>query len=151
MLTGVKNRNAMNQRIDAIIEGNEKLPAKTAVVFVDLNGLKQTNDNGGHASGDRLLKQAAAILRETFNDNDIYRAGGDEFMVIAEDISGAELEEKLGRLRLYQSGTEAVSFALGYCYSEGETDIRLAMSTADKLMYEDKKQYYERFPERRRK
>ncbi|MBR4510629.1 MAG: sensor domain-containing diguanylate cyclase [Ruminococcus sp.] len=151
MLTGVKNRNAMNQRIDAIIEGNEKLPAKTAVVFVDLNGLKQTNDNGGHASGDRLLKQAAAILRETFTDNDIYRAGGDEFMVIAEDISGAELEEKLGRLRLYQSGTEAVSFALGYCYSEGETDIRLAMSTADKLMYEDKKQYYERFPERRRK
>ena len=57
------------------------LPDNTAVLFADLNGLKQTNDNGGYANGDRLLKKAANILKEVFPDGDIYRAGGDEFMV----------------------------------------------------------------------
>jgi diguanylate cyclase (GGDEF)-like protein len=151
ILTGVKNRNAMNQRIDDIINGTEKLPESTAVVFVDLNGLKQINDKGGHATGDRLLKQAADILKGTFKNGDIYRAGGDEFMVITDAISEKALEEKLEKLKLYQTDSEEVSFALGYCYSENEIDIRQAMSIADKRMYEDKQLFYEKFPERKRK
>ncbi|SHM30319.1 sensor domain-containing diguanylate cyclase [Ruminococcus flavefaciens] len=151
ILTGVKNRNAMNQRIDDIIDGKDNLPEKTAVIFVDLNGLKQINDNGGHATGDRLLKLSADILKNTFADSDIYRAGGDEFMVLAANISEKELEERLESLRLYRTGSEEVSFALGYCYSEGEIDIRQAMSVADKRMYADKQFFYEKYPERRRK
>lgn len=151
ILTGVKNRNAMNQRIDDIINGTEKLPESTAVVFVDLNGLKQINDKGGHATGDRLLKQAADILKGTFKNGDIYRAGGDEFMVITDAISEKALEEKLEKLKLYQTDSEEVSFALGYCYSENVIDIRQAMSIADKRMYEDKQLFYEKFPERKRK
>ena len=151
MLTGVKNRNAMNQKVDAIIEGAEEVPENAAVLFVDLNGLKQTNDSGGHASGDDLLKQSAAILKNTFAGSDIYRAGGDEFMVLVTGITEEELEEKIEQLRTYRSASEGVSFALGYCYSKGRIDIRQSMSIADKLMYEDKKRYYERFPEKKRK
>ena len=150
ILTGVKNRNAMNQKIDDIIEGKEQIPEKAAVIFVDLNGLKQINDNGGHATGDKLLKQAADILKNTFEGSDIYRAGGDEFMVLATDISEKDLEKKLEKLKLYQSDSETVSFSLGYCYSEGKINIRQAMSIADKRMYKNKQLFYERFPERRR-
>ncbi len=42
-------------------------------------------------------------------------------------------------------------FALGCCYSDGDVDIRQAMSIADKRMYKNKKLYYEQFPERKRK
>lgn len=151
ILTGVMNRNAMNQKVDSVIAGTDKLPPQTAVIFVDLNGLKQINDNGGHANGDRLLKQAADVLKETFGGSDIYRAGGDEFMVLATEISEKALEEKIKQLRLYQTQPGSVSFSLGYCYSEGEIDIRQAMSTADKLMYKDKQLFYEKYPERKRK
>ena len=45
---------------------------------------------------------------------------------------------------------EDVSFALGCCYSNGDIDIRQAMSIADKRMYKNKKLYYEKFPDRKR-
>ena len=151
MLTGVKNRNAMNHRVDGILKGKDMLPKKTAVIFADLNGLKQINDNGGHSRGDMLLKNSADILKETFPDGDIYRAGGDEFMVIVSGISENELEERMKKLKEYQTNTSEVSFALGCHYSDGDTDISRAMSIADKKMYHDKQMYYERFPERRRK
>lgn len=151
MLTGVKNRNAMNQRVDSIIAGAEKLPDRTAVLFADLNGLKQVNDNGGHANGDTLLQMAAGILKQEFPDSEIYRAGGDEFMVLAPDISEETLKERLEHLRRYQTDSADVSFALGCYYSDGDTDIRQAMSIADKRMYDDKQLYYTRFPKRRRK
>ena len=151
MLTGVQNRNAMNKKVDSIISGEEVISENTAVLFVDLNGLKQTNDNDGHANGDKLLKKAAAILKESFPESDIYRAGGDEFMVLAYDISKETLDDTLEKLKVYQSDYQEVSFALGYCYFDSTLDIRKAMSIADKRMYDDKQQYYERFPERKRK
>jgi diguanylate cyclase (GGDEF)-like protein len=57
MLTGVMNRNAMNNRITGIIEETENLAEPYGVVFADLNGLKRVNDEQGHAAGDLLLKK----------------------------------------------------------------------------------------------
>ena len=151
MLTGVKNRNAMNQKVDTIVKSEEKLPANSAVLFADLNGLKQTNDNSGHANGDILLQKAAEVLMDFFPESDIFRAGGDEFMVLATDITEDELNDKLKKLESYQLDAEDVSFALGCCYSDGDVDIRQAMGIADKRMYKNKKLYYEQFPERKRK
>ncbi|MBR5420626.1 MAG: GGDEF domain-containing protein [Lachnospiraceae bacterium] len=147
MLTGVRNRNAMNQRIDDIVRNTEKLPGRTAVLFADLNGLKRTNDNSGHASGDRLLQKSAEILKKAFPDSDIYRAGGDEFMVLATDISEDELEKRLKILDESRSDPEEACFALGYCYVDEDTDIRRAMSIADQRMYEDKQNYYKKTEE----
>ena len=151
MLTGVSNRNAMNQRVDNIIKGNEKLPDETAVIFIDLNGLKQVNDNGGHADGDVLLQKAANILKDVFPDGDIYRAGGDEFMVLIKDITEKVLEERLEKLNVYRTDSADVSFAVGYYCSDGSVDIRNAMTIADKRMYDDKQRYYEDHPYRSRR
>ncbi len=151
LLTGIYNRNAMNTRVDSYIAGTLPLPQRYAVIFADLNGLKAVNDIDGHVAGDNLLKGAAQKLREVFPDCDIYRAGGDEFMLIAEDVPESSLNERVERLRKDSEDEKNISFAVGIFYEGSGGDIRTAMRTADERMYADKQEYYARFPERRRK
>ena len=151
LLTGVKNRNAMNNRVNALVDGKENYPENLRIVFADLNGLKQVNDTSGHIAGDLLIKNAAFILQETFIGNDVYRAGGDEFAVFVVGMSDDEFENKIAKLKSYSESPEGVSFAVGYCNDEGRHDVRYAMSTADEKMYADKEEYYKRYPERRHK
>ena len=147
MLTGCKNRNAMNNAVDDIIIGKAKLKEPSAVIFADLNGLKRVNDEKGHSAGDRLIRTAAAVLGQVFYDYDVYRAGGDEFMVITTGLCEAALKSRLEQLKSKSAIDSDVHFAVGYCYvSEGD-DIRTAMRIADEMMYADKKDYYDQHPE----
>ena len=150
MLTGVRNRNAMNSRIDLLVRGDGK-PERFGVIFADLNGLKQKNDREGHGAGDQLLKDAAALLSDVFHDAEIYRAGGDEFLIFAPDVPEHEIEARVERLRKEAGASEHISFALGMYYDSGEGDIRKAMRIADERMYKDKERYYKLLRERRRK
>lgn len=151
MLTGVLNRNAMNNRVLRLVSGRERAPQSIGIVFADLNGLKPVNDKEGHNAGDCLLKEAALILKLSFEGCEIYRAGGDEFVIVALDKPKNELEKLVEKLRQDSSNPENVSFALGFYYDDKGGDIRAAMREADALMYEDKKRFYDRFPESRRK
>ena len=99
MLTGLHNRNRMNARIAALEEGREDAGKPVGVVFADLNGLKTVNDTEGHDAGDDLLRDAARALREIFADEEIFRAGGDEFNMILPGADEALLAEKAAALR----------------------------------------------------
>ena len=149
-LTQVGSRNSMNDRIDALLMGRETLPEKMGVVFSDLNGLKIVNDTEGHSAGDRLLIRAASLLKLAFGEHEIYRAGGDEFVVICPNITNEDLERKSAQLRALADATDDVSFAIGTVWVEGEYDINRATQTADARMYEDKQEYYRRHPEKGR-
>ncbi|WP_173475310.1 GGDEF domain-containing protein [Fibrobacter succinogenes] len=152
LLTGVKNRNAMNNRVLKIVSGRERVPDAYGIVFADLNGLKTVNDGAGHNAGDQLLKNAAKALMDIFTDCEIYRAGGDEFVVIAMDKPKEDIETKIEALRQRAYDPEhPVSFAVGFYYDENHGDIRAAMREADTRMYEDKKQFYAKFPENRKR
>ena len=151
MLTGLKNRSAMNKRLDEFIKKPETKPRKFAVVYSDLNGLKRTNDKKGHEEGDESLRKAAKLFRSVFYDSEIYRAGGDEFLIIAANITKKELEQRIKKLKAAIEDNPDFSFALGTYYADSKTDIRNAISIADMQMYNDKQQFYERFPDRRRK
>ena len=142
-LTGVKNRNVMNNRIDQIVAGRK--PTPKAVIFADLNGLKYTNDEQGHLSGDKVLRSAAEILQYVFPKEDVYRAGGDEFMVLASDITEDELNTRIAKIRTMAKLSENVYFSIGVCC--GEPDVRRAMHIADERMYVDKKSFYIEHPE----
>lgn len=142
-LTGVKNRNVMNNRIDQIVAGRK--PTPKAVIFADLNGLKYTNDEQGHLSGDKVLRSAAEILQYVFPKEDVYRAGGDEFMVLASDITEDELNTRIAKIRTMAKLSENVYFSIGVCC--GEPDVRRAMHIADERMYVDKKSFYVEHPE----
>ena len=142
-LTGVKNRNVMNNRIDQIVAGRK--PSPDAVIFADLNGLKRMNDDQGHISGDKVLRSAAEILQYVFPDEDVYRAGGDEFMVLVSNITEDELNTRVAKIRTMAKLSENVRFSIGTCY--GEPDVRRAMHIADEQMYADKNSFYAEHPE----
>ena len=146
MLTGVKNRNAMNNMISNIIEGKATMKCPYSVVFTDLNGLKRVNDQNGHTEGDNLLKTTAHMFSGIFYDAEVYRAGGDEFMILASEMDEDVLEARLKRVA-EQAEKENIHVSIGtYVVREGE-DIRTAMRVADERMYADKNAYYEAHPE----
>lgn len=149
ILTGVLNRNEMNERIDRVVSGEDHI-RNLGIVFADINGLKRVNDDQGHFSGDQLLKKAAEILRTVFKRCDIYRAGGDEFMVIVSDTNEAELESLCAELKSNDLGFGKSGFAAGSCYVYDSQEIRKAMHLADERMYQDKAKFYEDHPELKR-
>ena len=138
-LTGTMNRNMMNHRIDQIVAGNQPMPK--AVLFVDLNGLKRLNDERGHVAGDNTLHSVAVILQEVFPDGEVYRAGGDEFMVLVPEIAKDDLLERVDLVHARSENLDVVSFSIGVRY--GDTDILRAMHLADEQMYANKRAYYE--------
>lgn len=142
-LTSVRNRNEMNNRVDRIVVGNEPVPQ--GVLFADLNGLKRVNDEQGHAAGDKMLRAAASILQSVFHDGVVYRAGGDEFMILVNEISEDDVQDRVARVHFLSGKTENVRFSIGVCY--GKKDIRKAMRLADERMYAFKNGYYEAHPE----
>ena len=142
-LTGVRNRNEMNNHVDRIVAGNEPVPQ--AVLFADLNGLKRVNDDQGHGAGDKMLRAAASILQSVFQDGVVYRAGGDEFMILVNEISEDDVQDRVARVHFLSGKTENIRFSIGVCY--GKKDIRKAMRLADERMYAFKNGYYEAHPE----
>jgi diguanylate cyclase (GGDEF)-like protein len=151
MLTGVLNRNEMNNYVDKLSEEHVKEPRSVGVAFADLNGLKIINDQGGHGAGDILLKDAAKAMEAVFPADCIYRAGGDEFTVIMLDITEAELNKRVMKLRKISQNYPNVSFAIGSSIEDDSRNVRQALKVADVRMYEDKKIFYQEHPEYRRR
>ena len=142
LLTGVKNRNSMNYRVDMFVSGEQKIAAPCGVIFADLNGLKQMNDKKGHAAGDELIKSAAACIKSIFTEDEIYRAGGDEFVIICPACSKEEFEEKVAKLKSKSCYGSQVSLAVGSDWNEDGDDLRHSMHLADEAMYRDKESFY---------
>ncbi len=151
LLTGLRNRNSMNYRVDLFVSGEKPVEAPFGVAFADLNGLKQANDSGGHAAGDQLLKKAAKVLSNVFEKQEIYRAGGDEFVVIAPACQQDEFDKKISELRKISGYGSEVCFAIGSHWDKEGKDLRMAMHLADENMYKDKEQFYKEHPDTVRK
>ena len=147
MLTGVMNRNEMNNYVSVLC--NVDMNTSVVVIFADLNGLKTINDNNGHNAGDQLLKDAARILSEVFDKQYIFRAGGDEFSIILKGLSEKEMNDKIKKLRELSEKSDNVCFAIGGAYEENNKNVRLALRKADENMYEDKKKFYNCHPEKK--
>lgn len=148
LLTGVYNRNAMNNRISEDLNGSNPIPRPFGICFIDVNGLKATNDLKGHEAGDNLLKDVAIILNGLKTpDTDIYRVGGDEFMAINYNINRTEFDKFCRSLLDNSELPGRAHFAVGSCHSDDVDDIIKAMQKADADMYVVKAEYYSRHPE----
>ncbi|MCR5328386.1 MAG: sensor domain-containing diguanylate cyclase [Saccharofermentans sp.] len=149
LLTGVYNRNAMNNRISDDLSSQNPITKPFGIFFVDVNGLKTTNDTQGHTAGDDLLKDVAATLKELGDDGlEVYRVGGDEFMVIATETDKEEFA-KLNEILVSNCERPGrAHFAVGSSHSDDvDGSIIKAMQNADATMYEVKEEYYSRHPE----
>ncbi|MBQ4464915.1 MAG: sensor domain-containing diguanylate cyclase [Oscillospiraceae bacterium] len=150
MLTGVFSRNEMNNRVDLLAASMDTSVHSLAAIFADLNGLKRTNDTEGHFAGDLMLKNAAITLQRIFYGCEIYRAGGDEFFVLAVNMPESEIASRVQQLRSYSSTAGNVSLAVGWSMAEDSSKIREILRSADEKMYADKEAFYARFPELKR-
>lgn len=150
-LTQVLNRNAFNTRIGALGTGTDRKPDRLGIVYADLNGLKSVNDNDGHEAGDRLISGAASLLKIAFGEYEVYRIGGDEFIVLCPEITEDKLESSVKQLHALAEATPKVSFAVGYVFRQNDYDISASLQEADADMYKNKEEYYKLNPDRNRR
>ena len=102
----------------------------------------------GHEAGDKLLVRAASLMKIAFEGSEIFRAGGDEFVVISPNCTEENLALRVSQLRGLTDNTSDVSFAIGTEFCTESYDIRVAMNVADGRMYQDKAEYYRTHPEK---
>jgi diguanylate cyclase (GGDEF)-like protein len=85
-LTGLGNRHALEERLDAEWQICRRRSSPLAVLIADLDHFKQVNDRHGHFAGDEVLRRAARVLRDSVRGGDfVARYGGEEFVVVAPD------------------------------------------------------------------
>jgi diguanylate cyclase (GGDEF)-like protein/PAS domain S-box-containing protein len=118
------------------------------VMSVDLDNLKETNDQLGHAAGDELIRQTAAILRKTFRQNDLVaRIGGDEFAILvmqSDEDTATMLMQRLREMAAqYNAAAPRVplKFSAGYAIAYHTDELPAAMAQADQRMYTEKGQH----------
>lgn len=110
-LTGLPTRRAFMETIRREFERSVRHQRSFALVMVDADGLKPTNDNHGHAAGDRLISLIADVLRTTLRGSDACaRYGGDEFVALLPDTDGGAALEAAERIR---TGVANTSFDFG--------------------------------------
>jgi diguanylate cyclase (GGDEF)-like protein len=146
-LTGIPNRVSCEKKLSEIETTNYDF----CLLSLDLNGLKEVNDNSGHPAGDRLLKSFADCLGSVFDPfGSCFRVGGDEFLVIFTQIEKATLDTLLEDLDkklkdLDETDPEAnhsVSYGYAFRSEADEKDTHTVYMMADKRMYEYKRKYY---------
>ena len=142
VLTGVLNRNAMSKRVTELENDPGDSPFGLGAIFVDVNGLKKANDTKGHNAGDEMLRNVASKLRSVFPGKEIYRAGGDEFLIIIPDMNRADFYAAFDKLNSVSKIDGEPTFALGAHYEDSDKDISKIMQTADQNMYHNKAEYY---------
>lgn len=132
-LTDVGNRRAF----DDFIKSNDR---HLGIIFIDLNGLKKINDTKGHRYGDLLIQNCSRSITKFFRKSDCYRIGGDEFIIVLEDITETLLITKLNLLK-DECIKNDVSISIGVEWNGG-SDIEKLVHKAEKRMREDKDNYY---------
>lgn len=155
-LTGLYNRRGYEVDCEAIEKDNTL--SEYAIIMMDLNGLKAANDNIGHEAGDELIISAGKCMNNAFAGmGKVYRVGGDEYVAL---LTGSRdsLEAAVNTLDYLCASYKgkliseiSISKGLVICSEHPEKSFEEIKSLADKLMYEDKDEYYRRTGKNRRR
>jgi len=138
-LTGVSNR--VTYKKDLLIFDEEK-PQEFSCVYIDVNELHLRNNKYGHAAGDEMLLYIANTLKEVFYGHKIYRMGGDEFLVFAENTSQDDIKKGIDMLKR-QLEPRDYHVAVGMSYRTRNLNTEEMVREAEIRMYEAKAQYYQ--------
>lgn len=146
-LTGLANRYALFEHIGAEQSRLERYGGSCTIIMADMANFKQLNDTYGHMVGDHCLKAAAGYLKKALRESDfVARYGGDEFVIIMQSMSEAELETFLERLReglgeLKVNGMDlGLEADIGVAVWPGDSrKIVKVLKAADDRMYENKR------------
>ena len=136
-LTGVLNREAY------YIETRRDYKDITAIISLDMNGLKLLNDTRGHAAGDEaLVTLALCFVKAIRARQSVYRMGGDEFVIVCRKTSKEDVNDLVERIKDYVSQTK-YTCSIGFSYHEiGTIKLEDLLRESDEKMYSDKADFY---------
>ena len=147
-LTGARNRRQFEREVSDQVARARRYGERAALLFVDVDGLKQINDVYGHKAGDRALKEVAGAMRHRLRQTDVLaRIGGDEFAVL---LPYADVEQaraistdlrrvtRTSGVTLDDGTTLSLSTSVGYALIDGDTNSDEILAEADRAMYRDK-------------
>ena len=143
--TGLMNRVAYEK---CLRKSDQRVIAPAACIYIDANGLHEINNERGHEAGDQLLRAVAERLREQFPRDDLYRVGGDEFVVFPAPAAEAEYE---ARMRAVSESLAAQGYSISYgiAVCEAANGLRELVREADEKMLGSKRAYYAEHDRRR--
>jgi diguanylate cyclase (GGDEF)-like protein len=150
-LTGLHNRAALGQHLQAALDRLHREPSILAVLFIDLDGFGEVNEKHGHVAGDRVLLIAAQQLRFAIRPTDLVaRVGGDEFVAVCESLTSAEealgvarrLAESLDQpIGVSPTAEHQLSATIGVAFAAGPKEkVEDLLARADTAMYAAKQQ-----------
>ncbi len=141
-LTDLLNRQSMKDKINECLLDNPN--QSNALLFIDLDFFKNINDTYGHLFGDEILISAAQKLKESFPNELVGRIGGDEFIVLVEDVTDIEkvkqqAENIVSLLKIHSdNGDILVTCSVGITLFTYGDDFDQVIDQADKAMYQAK-------------
>ncbi|MEJ8573399.1 diguanylate cyclase [Microbaculum marinum] len=145
-LTGVSDRGQMESEAENMIMGSIKRGMPVSVLLIDIDDFKRVNDEFGHLVGDAVLRSLAQMLTHSLRDSDrIYRFGGDEFVVVSNNLAADGARSLADRLH-WQTATlrnpdlrEPLTISIGLATSPQDgTNFISLLSAADKRLYSAK-------------
>ena len=137
-LTGVLRRAAGIAATEREIARARRQKSPLTVAFVDIDGLKQANDAGGHAAGDALLKSLAAALKVGLRGQDlVLRYGGDEFVCVLPDTPINAGADKMRQIQA-DAGQAGFGFSMGLAELVRSDDVVSLLGRADAELYDAK-------------
>lgn len=149
-LTGLKNRSMVNDDLEYALQHAKRTHSKVAIYFIDLNKFKDINDTLGHDVGDEvLIKTSQLLVKAVRRRDDVYRLGGDEFLIIGQEIAQDSGVKRLSSKLLEQFsapviiGTEPMEISLSIgvsVYPDHATNGEELIKFSDIAMYEAKKE-----------
>lgn len=144
-LTGLYNRNRYERDLPEIFAQYQN---SLACVYIDANGLRETNNTKGHHKGDEMLQTVAAEIGKHFATEYIYRIGGDEFVLFVPEPDESKLKLQSEQLSSALSKVNS-SISVGIQCGKNISSLSLLIKAAEKKMYAQKKKYYEKHNRRR--
>ena len=145
-LTGLPNRTLLSERLAHGLVGSRRRGAKVGVMFLDIDQFKVVNDSMGHTSGDDLLRHVAAQIAGAIRPGDtVARFGGDEFVVVCDDVTTLETEQIAERVMAALSvpcriGDQdlTITASLGVAVADDASTSESLLRDSDAAMYRAK-------------
>ena len=148
-LSGLSNRNSLNEYLDRLILTSKRIKKEFAFLYLDIDHFKSINDSLGHNIGDELLQSISLLFKKILRPSDfIARIGGDEFVIIIQDYESyfdlsniiERIQKELSKNWTIKTNPINISCSIGISFypKDGETKVEL-MKNADIAMYEAKK------------
>ncbi|HEX3087629.1 MAG TPA: PAS domain S-box protein, partial [Ilumatobacteraceae bacterium] len=152
-LTGLPNRALLTDRLIHGLARTRRNGSQLAVMFLDIDQFKMVNDSLGHSAGDDLLRHAAAQIEEALRPGDtVARFGGDEFVVVCDDVSVLEIAQVAERVletlsRPWHIGDEEmhITASLGIAVADDTATPESLLRDSDAAMYRAKERGRGRF------